>query len=138
MVGEENSHCFQIAEDFRLNIISLTIHFMAKTKALRGLYDEQKLIDAVLAVKNHKMTSVKAAKVYQVPGSTIRTHITKASMKFGSGRRFYLDSKQENDLVQLIKALEPMGVRITKPILTKVAGEFIELVTKDSRLKSID
>ena len=111
---------------------------MAKTKTLRVLYDEQKLIDAVDAVKSHKMTSVEASKVYQVPASTIRSHTTKASMRFGAGRRFYLDSKQECYLVELIKSFEPIGVKITKPILIKVAGEFIDLVTKDIRLKSID
>ena len=110
---------------------------MAKRKPIRSLYDEQKLIDAVQAVKNHKMTSVQASKVYQVPGSTIRTHITKASMKFGAGRSHYLDSEQEKHLVELIKAFEPIGVRVTKPILTKITGEFIELVTKDIRFKSI-
>ena len=90
-----------------------------------------------MRLKARKITSVEASKVYQVPGSTIRTHITKTAMRFGAGRRSYLDIKEENHLVELIKSFEPIGVRITKPILTKIADEFIELVTNDLRLNSI-
>ena len=110
---------------------------MAKTKHVRGVYDEQKLVDAVREVKSGKMTSIEASKSYKVPGSTIRSHVVKASLKIGAGRHSYLNLEQETYLVELIKSFGPMGVRLTKPILNKIAGEFIEGVT-NIRLKSTD
>ena len=110
---------------------------MAKTKHVRSLYDKQKLIDAILEVKSGKMTSIEASKSYKVPGSTIRSHVFKASLKIGAGPRSYLNLEQEAYLVELIKSLGSMGVRVTKSILKKIAGEFIESVT-NIRLKGTD
>ena len=103
----------------------------------RGLYSKEQLIEAVRAIQGKKMTSVKAAQVYQVPESTIRCHTSNSSLRFGAGRSFYLSNKQENYLIELIKSFETIGIRITRVILREMVGQYIKLVTNDRRLKRI-
>jgi len=41
------------------------------------------------------MTSVKASQLFNVPKSTIRTHVGKPSLHIGAGQSFYLTKKQD-------------------------------------------
>ena len=109
---------------------------MFKIKRFRSRYPEQQLIDTGRAVKNDKMTSVKASQLFIVPESTIRAHVINSSLQIGGGCHFYNNSNQGGYLVDLIKSLEFIGVRLTKIVLRKVTGEFISLVSNDSRFKS--
>lgn len=109
---------------------------MPTIKQRRGAYPKEQLIEAVRAVQEGKMTSVQAAETYQVPQGTIRSHTNDQFLRIGSGRSFYLDAEQEAYLVELLKSLEKIGVRLTKPVLRKVVGEYIRLVAKDPRFKS--
>ncbi|CAM4850469.1 unnamed protein product [Rotaria magnacalcarata] len=108
---------------------------MSAIKRRRGLYSKQQLIDAVRAVKEGEMTSVKAADEYKVPAGTIRFHVNNDSLRIGGGRSFYLSSKQEDYLVELIKSFETIGVPLTKIALRMIVGQYIKLVTNDSRYK---
>ncbi|CAF1528476.1 unnamed protein product, partial [Rotaria sordida] len=107
---------------------------MSATKH-RGLYAKEKVINAVRAVKDGKMTSVEASKFYKVPSSTIRCHVNGYSARIGAGASFYLSKKQEDYLVELIKSFESIGLRLTKLVLKKIVGQFIKLVTNNSRFK---
>ena len=102
----------------------------------RGLYEKQQLIDAVTSVLDGEMTSVYASKFYHVPQGTIRTHVNNVTLGIGAGRRVYLNEEKEGYLVDLIKSLEFIGVRLTKSVLKKVVGEYITRVSDDPRLKS--
>ena len=82
------------------------------------------------------MTSVKAAEVYHIPESTIRSHVNKPMMQIGGGRHFYLNEAKEVHLVEMIKSLEKIGVRLTKFVLRKVIDEYLRLTIKDARFKS--
>ncbi|CAM2730588.1 unnamed protein product, partial [Rotaria socialis] len=53
-----------------------------------------------------------------------------------AGSSYYLNCKQEDYLVELIKSFETIGVRLTKPVLRQIVGQYIKLVTNDSRYKS--
>jgi hypothetical protein len=68
---------------------------MSSFKVRRGLYDKQQLIPAIRAVKEKKMTSGKAAEVFGVPSSTIRSHLNDSSLRIGGGRPFYLNKKKK-------------------------------------------
>ncbi|CAF1542211.1 unnamed protein product [Rotaria sordida] len=92
---------------------------MSNKKRPHSRYDKQQLINAVRAVTDNRMSSVKASHDYHVPQSIIRTHVRNTSLRIGAGRKFYLSSKQERYLVELIKALESIGVRLTKIVLKK-------------------
>ncbi|UJR12801.1 hypothetical protein I4U23_016974 [Adineta vaga] len=102
----------------------------------RGLYPKENIMKAVTAVLNGEMTSLKASDEYHVPPGTIRTHVRNLSLGVGGGRRCYLTHKQECYLVDMIKGLEIIGVRLTKSVLKKVLGEYIKLVSNDSRFKT--
>ncbi len=80
------------------------------------------------------MTSGKAAEVFGVPSSTIRSHLNNSSLRIGGGRPFYLNKKKETYLVEVIRSLSLIGVRLTLVILYKLVGEYLRLVIKDSRL----
>ena len=106
---------------------------MSNKKRRHGRYDKQQLINAVQAVTDNRMSSIIASHLYHAPESTIRTHVQNTSLQFGAGRKFYLSSKQERYLIELIKALKSIGVRLTKVVLKKVVGEFIGCVSNDPR-----
>jgi hypothetical protein len=102
----------------------------------RGLYEKEKLIDAVTSVLDGEMTSVFASNFYNVPQGTIRTHMNNVQLGIGAGRRAYLNEEKEAYLVGLIKSLEIIGVRLTKSVLKKVMGEYITRVSDNYRFKS--
>ena len=109
---------------------------MPKVKKQRGLYSKEKLVEAVRAVMNGEMTSIEASIEHHIPSSTIRMHVNNPSLNIGSGRPFYLSLKQEGYLVDVLLSLESMGLRLTKGVLQKIAGEYIQLVANDHRLES--
>ena len=82
-------------------------------KRRRSGYSTEQLIDAVKAVKEGKMTSIKAAEVYHIPESTIRSHTSNPSLRIGAGRSYYLSEKKEYYLVDLLKSLNDIGIRLT-------------------------
>ena len=75
---------------------------MSSIKRRRGVYDKQKLIDAINAVKEERMTSVTAAHEYNVSQSTTRSHTTNSNLRIGAGRSRYLTEKEEGYLVDLL------------------------------------
>ena len=83
-----------------------------------------------------KMTSVKASEFYHVPQSTIWSHINNDLLHVGAGRPFYLSPKQEIYLVELIKSLDEIGIRLTKSVLMKVIGEYLRLAIYNARFNS--
>ena len=79
------------------------------------------------------MTLMKSSTHFHIPESTISSHIRNPSLRISAGRKFYLTPKQEHYLVDLIKTLERTGVRLTKVVLKKVIGEFINYTSTDNR-----
>ncbi|CAF5040383.1 unnamed protein product, partial [Rotaria sp. Silwood1] len=106
---------------------------MSNKKRPHSRYDKQQLIRAVRAVVDNEMTSMESSIHFHIPESTIRSHVRNPSLHVGAGRKFYLTSKQEHYLVDLIKTLEKTGVRLTKMVLKKVIGEFINYTSTDNR-----
>jgi transposase-like protein len=109
---------------------------MSTNKRTRSKYPKEKLQEAARAVIEGSMTSVTAAETYGIPQSTIRSHVNHPTKRIGAGRSSYLDQEKERHLVELIKSLEQIGVRLTKPILRKVVNEYLRLTTDDPRFKS--
>jgi hypothetical protein len=106
---------------------------MSSIKPRRGGYSKQQLFDAIDAVKEGRMTSIKASQIYHVPQSTIRSHMTNSALRVGAGRSYYITGKEEGYLIDLIHSLSEMGIRLTKVVLSQIIGEYIGLVTKDQR-----
>jgi DNA-binding transcriptional ArsR family regulator len=118
----------------RLGFVSESAEMrMAETKRRRGNYLKQKLQQAIAAVIGETMTSVKASEVFDVPQSTIRSHLNKPSTRIGAGRSQYLNKEEEAHLVELMKSLEKIGVRLTRPVLIRVSGQYLRQITKDPR-----
>ena len=67
--------------------------------------------------------------LYNIPSSTVRHHKLNPSLKIGGGRPTILTKDQEQYLVELLKNLEINGFRLTKSVVTKLASEYVELVT---------
>ena len=106
---------------------------MSNKKRLHSQYKKQQLIEAICAVVDNEMTLMKSSTHFHIPESTIRSHIRNPSLRIGAGRKFYLTLKQEHYLVDLIKTLERTGVRLTKAVLKKVIGEFLNYTSTDNR-----
>ena len=109
---------------------------MSLVKRRRSLYLKEQLMNAVRDVKQGTMTSLEAAEHYKVPSSTIRCHANEYSSRVGAGPSFYLNVQQEKYLVEAIKSLEDIGVRLIKPVLKKVCNEYIQLVSTNPRYSS--
>ena len=105
------------------------------TKRRRSVYPKDKLVNAIRAVANKKMTSLQASRLYGVPSSTIRSHLSDQTLRIGAGRPCYLTKKKEAYLVEVIKSLATIGIRLTRVVVHKIAGEYLRLVQKDSRLR---
>ena len=101
---------------------------MFTTKQRRGVYPKEQLVNAIRAVSSGKMTSFKASALYKVPSSTIRCHVNGYTRRIGAGALFYLTEKQEDFLVKLIKSFEAIGLRLTKFVLMKVAGQYCLII----------
>ncbi|UJR24374.1 hypothetical protein I4U23_005751 [Adineta vaga] len=109
---------------------------MSFVKKQRGLYLKEKLEEAIRDVKEGRMTSADASREHNVPSSTIRCHVNGISPRIGAGRSSYINSEQEKYLVEMIKYLEGVGVRLTKEVLRKICNEYVNLVSNNFR--SID
>jgi hypothetical protein len=109
---------------------------MSPMKKRRGVYPKENLVKAVRDVEEGRMSSIEAADHYKVPSSTIRCHVNKYSSRVGAGPSFHLNPKQEEYLVEVIKSLGDIGVRVTKSILQKVSDEYIKLVSNNVRYTS--
>ncbi|CAF4632424.1 unnamed protein product, partial [Rotaria socialis] len=79
-------------------------------------------------------TSSEVSLKYGVPASTVRNHNSNSQMTFGSGRPTVLKIDQEQYLVELLKNLEIIGLRLMKTVVMKLASEYVKLITG----KSID
>jgi transposase-like protein len=108
---------------------------MSGPKRSRSNYPKEKLQNAIRAVAEGTLTSVKASEFYGVPQSTIRSHVNHPSLRLGAGRSSHLNVEEENHLVDLIKSLEKIGVRLTQTVLRKVIIEYFRLIKKDPRWK---
>jgi DNA-binding response OmpR family regulator len=97
---------------------------MSLVKRRRSLYSKEQLMNAVR--DEH----------YKVPSSTIRCHVNEYSSRVGAGPSFHLNVQQEKYLVEAIKSLEGIGVRLIKPVLKKVCSEYIQLVSTNPRYSS--
>ncbi len=81
------------------------------------------------AVNEYKNGSISAAIIakYDIPGSTIRNHKSDPKLRIGVGRPTLLPNEQEQYLVELLKHVEVIGVRLTKSLAMKLASEYVRL-----------
>ncbi|CAF1484880.1 unnamed protein product [Didymodactylos carnosus] len=91
-------------------------------------YEKEDLEKAIKAYKNDEMPSVAAAKAFNIPESTIRKHKSNPVLNIGGGRPRFLTDDQEEYLVVLFQQLETIGVRLTKDVVLKIAGEYMSLI----------
>ncbi|CAF3088028.1 unnamed protein product [Rotaria sp. Silwood2] len=97
----------------------------------RSNYSKENLLKAVEEYKNGA-TSTDVSSKYGVPGSTVRNHNYNSQMRFGGGRPTILTSQQEQYLVELLKNLEFIGLRLMKVVVMKLGSEYVKLVTGKS------
>jgi hypothetical protein len=91
-------------------------------------YSKEDLTKAIDEYKSGATSSEVAAK-HGVPGSTVRNHKCNPTMRIGGGRPQLLTNTQEQYLVELLKNLEVIGVRLTKPVVMKFSSDYVHLVT---------
>ena len=91
-------------------------------------YSKENLVKAIEEYKNG-VPSSKVSLKYGVPGSTIRNHGSNSQMGLGSGRPTALTIDQEKYLVELLKNLEIIGIRLMKAVVMKLGSEYVKLVT---------
>ena len=95
-------------------------------------YSKENLIKALEEYKNGTTSSEVSLK-YGVPASTVRNHNSNSQMTFGSGHPTVLKIDQEQYLVELLKNLEIIGLRLMKTIVMKLASEYVKLITGTSQ-----
>lgn len=94
----------------------------------RSNYPKEDLTKAVQEYKNGSTSSAITTK-YGIPGSTVRNHKSNSKLRVGGGRPTLLTNHQEQYLVELLKNLELVGVRLTKPVVIKLSSEYVHVVT---------
>jgi hypothetical protein len=94
----------------------------------RSSYSKEDLARAVDEY-NHGAISTAITAKYGIPGSTIRNHKLNPKLGIGSGRPTLLSNEQEKYLVELLKNLEVIGVRLTKPVVIELASDYVKRVT---------
>ncbi|CAF4587878.1 unnamed protein product [Rotaria magnacalcarata] len=88
----------------------------------RKLCAQQSLIDAV----NSALDSKSAAKLYNVPASTIRRHRRNRSLKNRIGRLSYLTTSEESYFVALLQLLPDFGIQPTGEVALKLANDYFK------------
>ncbi len=94
----------------------------------RSNYSKEDLTNAINEYKNGSTSSELTIK-YGVPGSTVRNHNSNSKLRIGRGRPTLLTNHQEHYFVELLKNLESVGVRLTKPVVMKLSSEYVQYVT---------
>ncbi len=94
----------------------------------RVTHSKETLTKAVSEYQNGSTSAAITAK-YGVPGSTVRNHKSNPKLRIGGGRPTLLTNEQEQYLVELLKNLEVIGVRLTKSLVLQLASEYIQFVT---------
>jgi transposase len=97
-------------------------------KTKRSNYSKDNLTNAVNDYRNGS-TSTEVTAKYGVPGSTVRNHNSNSKLKIGGGRPTLLTNHQEHYFVELLKNLESVGIRLTKPVVMKLSSEYVQYVT---------
>ncbi|CAF2232187.1 unnamed protein product, partial [Rotaria magnacalcarata] len=85
-------------------------------------YSKQSLIDAV----NSALDSTSAAKLYNVPASTIRRHRRNQCLKNQIGCPSYLTSSEESYFVALLQLLPDFGTQPTGEVALKLANDYFK------------
>ncbi|CAF2145249.1 unnamed protein product [Rotaria magnacalcarata] len=83
---------------------------------------QQSLIDAV----NSALDSTSAAKLYNVPASTIRRHRRNQCLKNQIGCPSYLTSSEESYFVALLQLLPDFGTQPTGEVALKLANDYFK------------
>ncbi|CAF4170131.1 unnamed protein product, partial [Rotaria sordida] len=65
---------------------------------------------------------------YGIPGSTIRNHKSNPKLRIGAGRPTLLSNEHEKYFVELLKNLENIGFRLTKPIVLQLSSDYVQRV----------
>jgi hypothetical protein len=85
-------------------------------------YPIENLIKAI----ESDLSSIDAARIYNVPERTIRAHRQMPLLKIGAGRSRYLTDDQENYLVSLFQVLPDFGFSLTADIALKITSEYMK------------
>ena len=79
------------------------------------------------------MSSIATSKKFAVPESTIRKHKDNKTNHVGSDRPCALSMNEEQYLVSLLQELQSIGVRLTREILSRIAGDFMRMIKKSNK-----
>ena len=85
-------------------------------------YSTQQLLNAIRSKYESKM----AAKLFQVPASTIRRHRQKPSINSRIGRPNYLNFEEEAYFVSILQLLPEYGFSVTSDVALQLAAEYFE------------
>jgi transposase len=94
----------------------------------REEYDQETLVKAVVEYRDGASSNELATK-YEIPSSTIRNHKSNPNMRIGSGRPTLLTNHEERYFVELLKNLESIGVRLTKPVVRNLSSDYIHRIS---------
>ncbi|KAJ8707707.1 hypothetical protein PYW07_017245 [Mythimna separata] len=96
-------------------------------KTNKAAYSDEKLQNAILAVKNRTMSAYTASKHYNIPRSTIVNRIyERRGFKSNTlGRSTVLSNEVEKSLAKNIHIMEKYGFGLTRKELLEVVGEYV-------------
>ena len=86
------------------------------------------MVKAIEEYKNGAPSSEVSLK-YGVPGSIISNHGSNSRLGLGNGRPTAFTIHQEKYLVELLKNLQTIGVRLMKAVVMKLGSEYVKLLT---------
>ena len=81
------------------------------------VYTPKQLEDAVKAVTEGSMSCSAAARKFNIPPTTLFSHVKKQVGVIGAGHPTVLTNKEEEEIVAAIQALQEIGFGLTKELV---------------------
>lgn len=98
-------------------------------KTSKGSYDKDKLARAVSAIRNNEMSGYEAAKIFEIPRSTIMTHVTgsRGNKSQTMGRNTVFHPDIERKLARSLHIMEKHGFGLSKKEVLDLVGQYVNL-----------
>ena len=96
-----------------------------KPKTKKGASYTQEMVQNALEEVSRGMSVRAAAKMFNIPHSTLQDHVTGKSSKVGAGAPTVLSYSEEQEIVITCQVLSEMGFGITRELIAVVISDYI-------------
>ena len=88
-------------------------------------YSKEDLKAALKAVKDKEMKILVASRKFNIPRSTLSTHLKNSEIRIGSGHPTVLSPREEEEIVLILQVLQEIGFGSTKELVGVVIRDYL-------------